>query len=190
MLLCEGGKEGCHAACHTYCCSPPLTQIPASETGSVRGVHEWPHLGRPTRACVTMACTAVPSGDQPAMALRRPSGSREDVTTTAVVAEAVEARETRAVAEVLARVVGVAYYVVEDRVYPCYVFEAMGEESQAKLDNDLGKIKTELQKAARAVDASLVVSLEHMQQHLAVAAAADALAASARAIAAFIKKKE
>ena len=94
MLLCEGGKEGCHAACHTYCCSPPLTQIPASETGSVRGVHEWPHLGRPTRACVTMACTAVPSGDQPAMALRRPSGSREDVTTTAVVAEAVEARET------------------------------------------------------------------------------------------------
>ena len=131
------------------------------------------------------------------MALRRPSGSREDVTTTAVVAEAVEARETRAAAEVLARVVGVAYYVVEDRVYPCYVFEAMGEESQAKLDNDLGKIKTELQNAARAVDASLVVSLEHMQQHLAaaaaadaLAAAADALAASARAIAAFIKKND
>ena len=127
------------------------------------------------------------------MALRRPIGSREDVTTTAVVAEAVvaeavEARETRAAAEFLARVVGVAYYVVEDRVYPCYVFEATGEESKAKLDNDLGKIKTELQKAAR--DASLVVSLEHMQQHLAAAAAADALAASARAIAAFIKKKE
>jgi hypothetical protein len=58
------------------------------------------------------------------------------------------------------------------------------------LDNDLGKIKTELQKAARAVDASLVVSLEHMQQHLAVAAAADALAASTRAIAAFIKKND
>ena len=46
-----------------------------------------------------------------------------------------------------------AYYVVEDRVYPCYVFEATGEESKAKLDNDLGKIKTELQNAARAVDA-------------------------------------
>jgi hypothetical protein len=42
--------------------------------------------------------------------------------------------------------------------------------SEAKLDNDLGKIKTELQKAARAVDASLV--------------------ASARAIAAFIKKND
>jgi hypothetical protein len=56
----------------------------------------------------------------------------------------------------------VAYYVVEDRVYPCYVFEAMGEESQAKLDNDLGKIKTELQttelqSAARAVDACGVI---------------------------------
>ena len=62
-----------------------------------------------------------------------------------------------------------AYYVVEDRVYPCYVFEATGEESKAKLDNDLGKIKTELQKAAPAVDASLMVSLEHMQQHLAAA---------------------
>jgi hypothetical protein len=49
---------------------------------------------------------------------------------------------------------------VEDRVYPCYVFKATGEESQAKLDNDLGKIKTELQNAARAVDASLVVLKE------------------------------
>ena len=31
MLLCEGGKEGCHAACHTYCCRPPLTQIPEGD---------------------------------------------------------------------------------------------------------------------------------------------------------------
>jgi hypothetical protein len=28
MLLCEGGKKGCHKACHTYCCRPSLTQIP------------------------------------------------------------------------------------------------------------------------------------------------------------------
>ena len=74
-----------------------------------------------------------------------------------------------------------AYYVVEDRVYPCYVFEATGEESKAKLDNDLGKIKTELQKAARAVDASLVVSLEHMQQHLAAAVAQQHMAAAVAA---------
>ena len=48
---------------------------------------------------------------------------------------------------------------VEDRVYPCYVFEDTGE-SQSKLDKNFDKIKIELQKAARAVDASFLVLKE------------------------------
>ena len=48
---------------------------------------------------------------------------------------------------------------VEDRVYPCYVFEDTGE-SQSKLDKNFDKIKIELQKAARAVDASILVLKE------------------------------